>query len=65
MRPDPDYIKRLLLAFQDAPDPTTDIEELNQTDWGILCRSWPSSKNVMHGRLDMRESNLPINPSIP
>jgi hypothetical protein len=30
MRPDPEYIKRLLLAFQDAPDPTTDIEELKQ-----------------------------------
>jgi Hypothetical protein (DUF2513) len=28
MRPDPDYIKPLLLAFQDAPEPTTDIEEL-------------------------------------
>ncbi len=30
MKPDPDYIKRLLLAFQDAPDPTTDIRELKQ-----------------------------------
>jgi hypothetical protein len=30
MRPDPDYIKRLLSAFQDAPGPTTDIKELEQ-----------------------------------
>ncbi|MGO8718709.1 MAG: hypothetical protein ACLQMO_05765 [Acidobacteriaceae bacterium] len=30
MRPDPEYIKRMLVAFQDAPDPTTDIEELNR-----------------------------------
>jgi hypothetical protein len=30
MRPDPDYIKCLLIAFQDAPGPTTDIKELKQ-----------------------------------
>jgi hypothetical protein len=30
VKPDPDYIKRLLLAFQNAPDPTTDIEELKR-----------------------------------
>lgn len=30
MKPDPDYIKRLLVAFQDAPGPTTDVEELKQ-----------------------------------
>lgn len=28
MKPDPEYIKQLLTAFQDAPNPTTDIEEL-------------------------------------
>ncbi len=28
MRPDPDYLKELLTAFQDAPAPTTDIREL-------------------------------------
>jgi hypothetical protein len=28
MRPDPDYLKQLLTAFQDAPEPTTDIQEL-------------------------------------
>jgi DNA-binding transcriptional ArsR family regulator len=28
MRPDPDYLKKLLTAFQNAPAPTTDIEEL-------------------------------------
>jgi repressor of nif and glnA expression len=30
MKPDPDYIKRLLIAFQDAPEPTTNIRELEQ-----------------------------------
>jgi hypothetical protein len=30
VKPDPDYIKRLLLAFQDAPGPTTDIREFEQ-----------------------------------
>jgi hypothetical protein len=28
MRPDPDYLKQLLTAFQDSPEPTTDIQEL-------------------------------------
>ena len=28
MRPDPDYLKELLTAFQDASGPTTDIQEL-------------------------------------
>jgi hypothetical protein len=28
MKPDPDYIKRLLAAFQDSPEPATDINEL-------------------------------------
>jgi len=28
MKPDPEYLKQLLTAFQDAPNPTTDIEEL-------------------------------------
>ncbi len=28
MRPNPDYLKRLLTAFQDATNPTTDIQEL-------------------------------------
>ncbi len=30
MKPDPDYTKQLLIAFQDAPEPTTDIRELKQ-----------------------------------
>jgi Hypothetical protein (DUF2513) len=30
MRPAPEYIKRLLTAFQDSPEPTTDIQELEQ-----------------------------------
>lgn len=30
MRPDADYIKRLLTAFQDSPCPVTDIEELEK-----------------------------------
>jgi hypothetical protein len=28
MKPNPDYLKRLLTAFQDAPAPTTDIREI-------------------------------------
>jgi hypothetical protein len=28
MKPDPEYLKQLLTAFQDAPNPTTDIREL-------------------------------------
>ena len=28
MKPDPEYLKQLLTAFQDAPNPTTDITEL-------------------------------------
>ena len=28
MKPDPDYLKQLLTAFQSAPNPTTDIQEL-------------------------------------
>jgi hypothetical protein len=30
VRPDPDYLKELLTAFQDASSPTTDILELKQ-----------------------------------
>jgi hypothetical protein len=30
VKPDPDYIKKLLVAFQESPDPTTDINELNE-----------------------------------
>ena len=28
MKPDPEYLKQLLTAFQSAPNPTTDIREL-------------------------------------
>jgi hypothetical protein len=28
MKPDPDYLRKLLTAFRDAPGPTTDIQEL-------------------------------------
>ena len=28
VKPDPEYVKQLLSAFQSAPNPTTDIEEL-------------------------------------
>jgi hypothetical protein len=28
MKPDPEYLKQLLAAFQDAPSPTTDLTEL-------------------------------------
>ena len=28
MKPDPEYLKQLLIAFRDAPNPTTDIMEL-------------------------------------
>ena len=30
MTPDVDYLKKLLNAFRDAPDPTTDIQELEK-----------------------------------
>src|SRR5450755_4400465 len=30
MKPDPEYIKRLLATFQDSPEPTTDIRELEK-----------------------------------
>ena len=30
MRTDHEYLKRLLTAFQDAPSPTTDIDELER-----------------------------------
>lgn len=30
MKPDPEYTKRLLEAFRDAPEPTTDINELQE-----------------------------------
>jgi hypothetical protein len=46
MKPDPDYIKRLLIAFQDAPDPTTDIKELKQR--GL---SYEDSQFYFHLRL--------------
>jgi DNA-binding IclR family transcriptional regulator len=46
MKPDPDYIKRLLVAFQDAPEPTTDIEELKQQ--GL---SYEDSQFYFHLRL--------------
>ena len=29
--PDPEYLKRLLTAFRDSPEPTTDIQDLEQT----------------------------------
>jgi len=35
MRPDPEYIKRLLTAFQDSPDPATDINELEKVGLSI------------------------------
>jgi hypothetical protein len=46
MRPDPDYVRRLLSAFQDAPDPTTDIEELKRE--GL---SYEDAKFYFHLRL--------------
>jgi Hypothetical protein (DUF2513) len=30
MKPDPEYTRKLLEAFRDAPDPTTDINELKE-----------------------------------
>jgi hypothetical protein len=30
MKPDPEYLRRLLAAFEDAPGPTTDIVELEK-----------------------------------
>jgi hypothetical protein len=31
MKPDPAYTKKLLEAFEDSPQPTTDIQESSQT----------------------------------
>lgn len=30
MKPDPEYTRKLLTAFEDAPEPPTDIRELPQ-----------------------------------
>lgn len=30
MKPDPEYTRKLLTAFEDSPEPTTDIEELQE-----------------------------------
>lgn len=30
MKPDPEYLKKLLVAFSNAPEPTTDIRELQE-----------------------------------
>jgi hypothetical protein len=30
MKPDAEYLKRLLSAFRNAPQPTTDIEEIKE-----------------------------------
>ena len=35
MKPDAEYLKRLLTAFQDAPNPTTDIRELEGAGFSL------------------------------
>jgi hypothetical protein len=35
MKPDPEYLKQLLIAFQDAPNPTTDIRELEGAGFSL------------------------------
>jgi hypothetical protein len=35
MKPDPEYLKQLLSAFQDAPAPTTDLHELQNAGLSI------------------------------
>ena len=35
MKSDPEYLKQLLTAFQDAPNPTTDIEELEAAGFSL------------------------------
>jgi hypothetical protein len=37
MKPDPEYTRKLLTAFEEAPEPTTDLEELQER--GIDCES--------------------------
>jgi hypothetical protein len=37
MKPDPEYTRKLLTAFEEAPEPTTDLEELQER--GIDCKS--------------------------
>jgi hypothetical protein len=46
MRPNPEYLKELLSAFQDAPDPTIDIREL--ADAGV---SYDDPQFEFHMRL--------------
>lgn len=46
MRPDADYIKRLLTAFQDSPSPVTDIQELEK-----LGLSYETDEFYFHLRL--------------
>src|ERR1039457_7046003 len=39
MKPEVDYLKKLLQAFRDAPEPTTNIEELKAA--GLDCKHDP------------------------
>jgi hypothetical protein len=57
MKADPEYLQQLLTAFQDAPNPTTDIEELSDAG---LSREDPRFEFHMMLLYDMRfvESEL-------
>ena len=35
MKPDAEYLKQLLTAFEDAPNPTTDIRELEGAGFSL------------------------------
>ena len=41
MKPDPEYLKQLLTAFQSAPNPTTDIRELKSAGLSFVDPSSP------------------------
>jgi hypothetical protein len=40
MTPDPEYLKGLLTAFRDSPEPTTDIEELAEAGFSYADSSF-------------------------
>src|ERR1700723_4768004 len=46
MKPDPEYLKQLLTAFQDPPNPTTDIRELQDAGMDL-----GDPKFIFHMRL--------------
>lgn len=46
MKPDPEYTRKLLIAFEESPEPTTDIQELKES--GL---DYQSKEFMLHLRL--------------